>query len=120
MNGAAIAAKNSTPVDTSVLAHLLGNNDPKQLREMLNMYLDTESDVPAALRKLIQERNGAGLAQAAHAAKGAAASAGARRLAEIYKELELCGAKEDWETIEKLAFQIDPTFEEVRKFIHAL
>lgn len=107
-------------VDTSVLAHLLGTSDPKQLRDMLDMYLETESDVPAALQKIIAARDGVALAQAAHAAKGAAASAGAQRLADIYKELEHGGKKEDWATVERLAAHVDPAFEDVRKFIKAL
>jgi HPt (histidine-containing phosphotransfer) domain-containing protein len=57
------------------------------------------------------------LTNAAHAAKGAAASACAGDLAALCKKLEDAGRQEDWSEIKQLAPQVDKAFADVRIFI---
>ncbi len=110
LNGAA-------PIDTSVLAGLLGSSDPAALREMLVLYLETEVETPAILRALVEARDSVGLGKAAHAAKGAASSAGATRLTELCKDIEKNAAQDDWQRMGHLCIQVDSAFADVRKFI---
>ena len=121
LNGApaVLPVDDGAPIDTSVLATLLGSSDPMALREMLALYLETEIETPAAIRTLIESKDGIGLAKAAHAAKGAAASAGARRLTELCKDIENNVAQDDWARMSHLSSQVDVAFEDVRKFIEA-
>ena len=118
-SAAAVDGNGAVPIDTSILAGLLGNSDPSALREMLQFYLSTEKETPETLRALIRSRDGDGLAKAAHAAKGAAVSAGAARLADLYKTIEASAALADWPTIEGLSPQVDIAFADVRGFIEA-
>jgi len=104
-------------IDTSVLVELLGSSDPAALREMLGLYLSTEAETPGLLKAFAEARDGVGLAKAAHAAKGAASSAGARRMQRLCKEIEDSAARRDWATVIGLSSQIDAAFEDVRKFI---
>jgi two-component system sensor histidine kinase/response regulator len=121
LNGAAAPAvhgdANNIVVDTSVLVELLGSSDPAALREMLELYLDTEAETPGLLRTFAAARDGDGLAKAAHAAKGAASSAGARRMQKLCKDIEESVARDDWAAISGLSVQVDAAFADVRKFI---
>lgn len=104
-------------IDTSVLIGLLGSADPKMLREMLWLYRETETETPAILRGLVDAKDSVGLAKAAHAAKGAAVSAGAMRLAALCKDIENKASQEDWQRMGDLCAQVDSAFADVCRFI---
>lgn len=53
-------AKN-TVIDTSVIAELMGSHERSALRDMFNLYLRTESETPALLRKYAVARDGENL-----------------------------------------------------------
>ena len=55
---------------------------------------------------------------AAHAAKGAAASAGAVVLADLCKNLEHSAAKQDWDATDHLTVEIAAAFKDIRAFIN--
>ena len=105
------------PVDTAVLAGLLGSSDPDAIREMLALYLSTEAETPAALRAFAEAHDAVGLGKVAHAAKGAASSAGAMRLMRLCKAIEESAAGNDWVEVAELSAQIDIAFKDVRAFI---
>jgi len=105
------------PIDMTVMARLLGNDDPAALQEMIELYWTSEADTPGKLRELVDARDGANLALAAHAAKGAASSAGAVIVAALCKDLENCAAHQDWSAADGLAVKIDHAFGDVRAFI---
>jgi len=110
-------ALSTAAIDTSVLAGLLGSSDPAALREMLSLYLETELETPATFRALVEAKDGLGLAKAAHAAKGAASSAGAMRLMELCRDIERDAAQDDWPHMSHLCAQVDGAFADVRSFI---
>jgi len=107
------------PIDTAILGNLLGSNDPAYLREMLSLFLSTEQDTPSVLRDLATARDSDNLGKAAHAAKGAAISAGAQRLAQLFKDLERNAKAGEWKVVDTLSSEVEVAFDEVRQFIKA-
>ena len=105
------------PIDVSVMATLLGTSDPDSIQEMLELYWETEGETPERLRELVTARDGDQLKLAAHAAKGAAASAGAIVLADLCKHLEHSVAQQDWSATDRLTAEIATAFKDIRAFI---
>ncbi len=70
-------------IDITALSNVVGNADSAFSREVLALFRTTEADKATKLAELARTRDGAALALAAHAVKGATASAFAIRLAEL-------------------------------------
>ncbi|MHB1205375.1 MAG: ATP-binding protein [Rhodospirillaceae bacterium] len=115
--GAASPAVMTPPIDMGALGELLGDSDPAFLRDILESFITTMNGTPANLRDLAAGDDAIALTNAAHAAKGAAASACAESLAALCKRLEEAGRSEDWDEIGQLMPHVDRAFEEVRIFI---
>jgi HPt (histidine-containing phosphotransfer) domain-containing protein len=69
------------------------------------------------LQRLYQSRDAEALARAAHAAKGAAASACARTLSSLLLDLETNAKRSSWQTIEILMPPIVNAFQDLHSFI---
>jgi len=113
----AAAGSERRPIDVSVMATLLGTSDPDSIQEMLELYWETEGETPALLCELAAARDGDQLKLAAHAAKGAAASAGAIIVADLCKDLEHSAGTDDWGATNRLAADIAAAFKDIRAFI---
>lgn len=107
----------NVPIDLPALGTLLGDSDPAFLRDILGSFLETMDGTPDALKDLAAGGDAIQLTNAAHAAKGAAASACAEQLAALCKQLEEAGRKEDWDEIGRLMPDVDTAFQDVRVFI---
>jgi CheY-like chemotaxis protein len=107
------------PIDLAGLATLVGNDEPEYLREILTMFWDDVQGTPLELERLFQSRDGEALARAAHAAKGAAASACARTLSSLLLDLEINAKRNSWQTIEILMQPIAHAFQDIHTYIHA-
>jgi len=107
----------SPPIDLTYLASLLGTEDPDDLNMALTVYWETEAGAATKLHGLIDARDGKKLALAAHAAAGAAASVGAKRLAEACKAIEKNAKQDDWAAIGGLVPALDHAFNRTRQFI---
>ena len=105
------------PVDLTVLARLMGNPGPDSLNRMLAVFWQAEGETPRALRALADSRDGKGLAEAAHGAKGAAACVGATTLADLCKDLELAAKRDDWAAVTTLTVQVEQAYTELGAFI---
>ena len=110
-------ARARLPIDLSIMKTLLGTSDPNSLQEMLELYWESESETPERLRELVAARDGDQIKLTAHAAKGAAASAGATVLADLCKELEHSATRRDWDATNRLAAEIAVAFNDIRAFI---
>jgi HPt (histidine-containing phosphotransfer) domain-containing protein len=95
---------------------MLGSSDKSYLKTILQFFLDTMSDTPQEMARLIATKNNTGLRDAAHSAKGAAASAGAKPLAELLKKLQAASESADWPVIDELAPQISDALDGVSEF----
>jgi signal transduction histidine kinase/CheY-like chemotaxis protein len=104
------------PVDLSALGAMLSSSDKLYLKTILQFFLDTMSDTPQEMARLIATKNNTGLRDAAHSAKGAAASAGAKPLAELLKRPQAASEKADWPVIDELAPQISDALAGVSEF----
>ena len=81
------------------------------------MFRDSEAKTGADLLRLTEGSNSHELQQAAHAAKGAAQSAYAIRLAELCSALEQSAKSRDWPEIRVLGPRVDAEFRRVLQFI---
>jgi PAS domain S-box-containing protein len=75
-------------VDLAALADLLGTDSPETVAEVLDSFREFFPDLLTRARTALENRDREALRNAAHAAKGAARSACAPRLAEIMLDLE--------------------------------
>ncbi len=108
------------PIDREILSQILGSDDEKRLNEMLHFFWDTMVDTPVELATLIAGRDQGGLRDAAHAAKGASASAGAEPLSSLLKDLQFAAADADWHQIDGLLPQIETAFSQLQQYIEGL
>ncbi len=108
------------PIDREILAQILGSADEKYLNEMLQFFWDTMVDTPVELATLIAGRDQGGLRDAAHAAKGASASAGAEPLAGLLKDLQFAATEADWQQIDELLPKIESAFSQLHHYIENL
>jgi CheY-like chemotaxis protein len=107
----------AAPIDLAGLAQLAAPTDPTFTREMLEMFRNSEAAMGADLLRLTTGRDPHELQQAAHAAKGAARSACAPRLAALCGDLEHSARTQDWAEIRALGPKVDEEFRRVIKFI---
>lgn len=91
MDGAGItpaASDEAAAIDLVKLSEILGDSDPAEMREHLDMFF---SHFPALIDRLdaaFKAGNEAGIATAAHTAKGAASMAAAVRLGGLLMRIE--------------------------------
>ncbi len=107
----------TTPIDLDSFARIAPPTDKTFTREMLSMFRDSEAKTGADLLRLTEGSNSHELQQAAHAAKGAAQSAYAIRLAELCSALEQSAKSRDWPEIRVLGPKVDAEFRRVIQFI---
>ncbi len=108
------------PVNTVKLARLLGTDDPEFLNEMLEFFWETVAKTPKELRDLIEAEDAVALQEAAHSAKGAAASAAAEILTGLLQDLRSAAEAEDWSAIHDLLPTIDIAFSDVGAHIRTI
>lgn len=108
------------PIDREILSQILGSDDEKHLNEMLHFFWETMVDTPRELANLIAGRDQGGLRNAAHAAKGASASAGAKPLSSLLKDLQFAATDADWRQIDGLLPRIEAAFSQLQHYIENL
>lgn len=112
-------ADKSAPIDLKGFSQILQADDDQFAQEMLALFRSNEAGLAKDIDSLISARDADALTQAAHAAKGAARSAFAIKLADLCGDLEKFSRREDWEKIDALSPQIDSEFRRVMTFIDA-
>lgn len=111
---------NHPPVDLDELALILGNDEPKYLKELLEFFLETIVETPRDIARLVEAEDGAGLRDAAHAAKGAAASAAAKPLAELFGKLQVASAAPNWPEIKQTMTEMSEAIADIDAFTKQL
>ena len=84
------------PIDLNQLAKILGADDDEELFFVLDMFNGEFPKLFAKLETAIADREPQSTHDCAHAAKGAAANAGAHMLTELLQELEVDAHLENW------------------------
>ncbi len=110
-------ANDSAPIDIAGFAQIAPPSDKNFTREMLAMFRESEARTGADLARLAKGGDPHELQQAAHAAKGAARSAYATRLADLCEALEHSARIQDWSEINDLGPKVDAEFRRVLTFI---
>jgi|GEM_PF-3095201 len=97
-----VAAKpiSKAPICFEKLEDILGTSDIEVLAPLLEAYWDSIQNDIDKLQTAQENRDRESLRQAAHAAKGAALSAGAEPLGEVFKSLETQALEEEWNQLE--------------------
>lgn len=111
------AAATPAPIDVEALVNLAAREDESFARDMLAIHKDSEQETADKLVELIGAGNSVDLHNAAHAAKGAARTVCAIRLAELCEDLERASRLQDWNEAKLLGSQIDEETRRVMAFI---
>ena len=108
------------PVDDEVISELRainGPGEPSLLAEMIDLYIEDGVERLSAVREAQGAGDGASLAEAAHALKGASSNFGAHLLQRLCRELVLLGRTGH---VHSAAPQIEAVEREFRRVCKAL
>jgi DNA-binding response OmpR family regulator/HPt (histidine-containing phosphotransfer) domain-containing protein len=107
------------PIDVAALKEITGG-DTTFTREMLALFRSTEANTGKKLESLARAGDAVALTENAHAARGAAQSAFAARLAALCGELETAARQKNWTTINAVIPECAREFETVMAFVDEL
>lgn len=109
--------KKTPPVDVSILASIVGDDDPALISSLLHAFKDSFGSIRMEMQDA-KDRNALGeLARSSHAAKGAAANAGANALSLVLKDIEMAAKAQSINDVEKAWAKLDGLVEGVMQFI---
>ncbi|WP_394248134.1 response regulator [Vibrio profundi] len=91
-----IAAKTDSPICMTTLNNLLGTSEESIIAPLLKNYWDSVSDDVGLIKQAFNEKNKEQIQQLAHAAKGAARSAGAIPIANTFEQIQNTALNTDW------------------------
>lgn len=106
-------------IDLSVLRGIC-HGDEDILYEMLGDFIEINDEVIQELNTAIAEEKADDVTGLAHKLKGSAGTAGAKKLAEVAKALEIAGTKTQWSVINDLAPDLVSEFGKVREEVTSL
>lgn len=118
--GAPVAANpplEGAPINVELFASLLGSDDRSYMQKMLEIFWKSVADTPTELAGLVSAHDAASLRDVAHAAKGAASSAGAEPLTGLLAQLQDAAAQRNWTEIDRLMPLVDAAFAKLEDFI---
>ena len=106
------------PVDTQALAELLGDDSPETLAAVCDAFLEFFPELLETARQALAVRDRGTLHDKSHAAKGAARSICAGRLATILAELETCSqSRTSFQRLGQMLDDAETAYGEVAAFI---
>lgn len=108
--------ENGGAIDLSVLKGIC-HGDDDILLEMLGDFVEINDEVIRDLSAAINAEDIDNVTGLAHKLKGSAGTAGAKKLAEVAKALEIAGSKTEWTAINDLAPDLVSEFDRVRQEI---
>ncbi|MCA0201792.1 MAG: response regulator [Proteobacteria bacterium] len=111
------AANDGAPIDIASFSQIAPPSDTSFTRDMLGIFRQSEANTGADIARLAKGGNTHELLQAAHAAKGAARSVYATKLADLCDALEHAAKNQDWPEIQALGPKVDKEFARVLAFI---
>jgi PAS domain S-box-containing protein len=114
---AAPASPAEPVIDLSVLTDLIGEVDPDQIKQALDLFWESVQTGPDDILTAIEARDAKQLREVAHSLKGAAASVGAKAAADQLLALEMAAKESNWDAIGSLPVDIRVSFEALDAFI---
>ncbi len=119
-----VQEKENELVDQSVILHLkeiAGQNDPAFLKDVTDMLIRMVPEIIQEMEDSCRMKEYKKMGLAAHKLKGSALNIGARKLAEICRELEIKGGKNDGTDCDKMIASLkviyEKTVEELKRLI---
>jgi PAS domain S-box-containing protein len=113
------AEREQAPVDLALLSQILGEQDEVALLEILTMFTDQFPPLLVSLKSAIDSRDPQAVQEAAHGAKGAAASAAAVPLKVLLDSLEREAHTANWRSIKIKTSSVESEFRRVVEFCRA-
>ena len=111
---ARLPGEDKAAIDLVALSEQLGDDHPQVLHGLLEVFVDDFPGLLEPLTEALAARDRVRLAAAAHAARGAAASAAAHRLADLLRALESDAPVADFDRLEATSRHVATEFERVR------
>ncbi len=109
--------KNSLPIDCERLSEILGTDEEEILYPLLEGYWVSLQEDLASLKRSFQNKDREEIQGIAHAAKGAAKSAGADPLGDTFKAIQDEALEADWEVLTSCLNQAIQRIEEIEKWL---
>jgi len=110
------ADKTAAPVDMSLLLEVT-DNDPQQLREIVELYLHESDGLIRKLETAIRTHAAAEVAQVAHTYAGASASCGLVAVVPSLRQLEHLGRTGQLAKAEQLYAEVRGGYERIARFL---
>ena len=107
------------PIDLNELKKIFGDEDEESLLEIIDMFADQFPELLTALESAVDAKDAQAVRDAAHAAKGAAASAAAVQMREILITIEKEALSEQWDHINDKMAAVKTEFSRVVEFSKA-
>ena len=92
------------------LKDLGGDSDITFLKEVFDLYIEQAPGLINDIKKSYTDKNPVKLSQSAHALKGASLNIGAKKFADICKQLEMKGKENNLENVDELIKELDENF----------
>jgi HPt (histidine-containing phosphotransfer) domain-containing protein len=102
-NRYAVTDKNFELIDQSIINRLkeMAPGDPEFLNDVVNMFSTQSPEILREMEEGCNKKEYERMGQAAHKLKGSALNIGARKLAELCREIEIQGRSNDGHDCEK-------------------
>ena len=110
----------SPPIDSARLADILGETDPDEVREVLQLYLTHAAGQLDRIAWTLEARDREALGAAAHAARGAARNAAVVALVPVLTGLEAGAPEAGWDDLAAALVAARLALDDVRAFIEGL
>ncbi len=108
------------PVDLKYLSEILGEDDPVELAETLDMYKDELGNLIECISIAVNNQDRQAYRDASHKAKGGAGYAAAMTLSEIYKDMQLSAFDASWEELQDKLNAANQEWANVKAYIESL
>ncbi|KLN63512.1 response regulator [Vibrio sp. VPAP30] len=106
-----------SPICMQSLNEILGTMDASIVFPLLEGYWESVSEDLTSAKHALSERNERNLQQIAHAAKGAARSAGAQALADTFERIQNIAPQKDWITLSESLEESTTEAERLRVYL---
>ncbi|MCG9579753.1 response regulator [Vibrio tubiashii] len=111
------AEERDSPICMQSLKEILGTTDSSIVSPLLEGYWESVAEDLTSAENALLEQDELNLQQIAHAAKGAARSAGAQNLAETFEKIQNIAPQKDWNALSSTLMESKTEAEKLRVYL---
>ena len=115
--GTTPAASDEAVIDLVTLSGILGETDPAELAQHLDLFFSHFPSLMDRIDDAIAAKNVMDIATTAHTAMGAAGMAGAARLRSLLMRIEIAARAGDGSVVAALVPRIRPAYADIEAFV---